>query len=243
MFFQLVFHSWANIPKYPKPQTVGPNPKSCGSFDFSTPSRYPCISLHQTFLCYLHGSQPRHEPAGVASKLESDSSNVYLFMSTVLGHLIVSLAQFATGLFLAVYEGWQLAFVVCATMPVLILAGHRMGKEVEYHTTIQQAKFARASAVAEESLMAIRSVAAFGGENMEAARFEKELSPAKVAGIRTGAKIGAAWGVLNFFYPGLYALALWYGGHVLMRKENAGFEASRIVAASADRLLLTGFCA
>ena len=35
--------------------------------------------------------------------------------------------------------------------------------------------FARASAVAEESLLAIRTVAAFGGEAAQAARFEKEL--------------------------------------------------------------------
>ena len=172
-------------------------------------------------------SSPLHP--GVAAKLESDSANVYLFMSSALGYLIASLAQFVTGLLLALYEGWQLAFVVCAAMPVLMCAGHRMGKEIEHYTAIQQNNFAKAAAVAEESLLAVRSVAAFGGEALEAARFERQLLPAKLGGIRSGAKIGAAWGVLNFFYPGLYALALWFGGHVLMSEENAGFEPSRIV--------------
>ncbi|CAE7840271.1 ABCB1 [Symbiodinium sp. CCMP2592] len=170
-----------------------------------------------------------HDPAGVASKLESDSANVYLFMSSALGFLISNFAQFVAGLLLAVYEGWQLAFVVCAAMPILMCAGHRMGKEISHYTEVQQTNFGRASAVAEEALMAIRSVAAFGGEAVEVARFEKELIPAKIGGIRSGTKIGAAWGVLNVFYPCLYSLALWFGGHVLMSEENAGFEPARII--------------
>ncbi|CAE7454336.1 ABCB1 [Symbiodinium necroappetens] len=170
-----------------------------------------------------------HDSAGVASKLESDSSNVYLFMSSALGFLISNLAQFVAGLLLALYEGWQLALVVCAAMPILMWAGHRMGKEIEHYTEVQQINFARASAVAEEALMAIRSVASFGGEALEVARFEKELIPAKIGGIRSGTKIGAAWGILNVFYPCLYSLALWFGGHVLMSEENAGFEPARII--------------
>ena len=170
-----------------------------------------------------------HDPAGVASKLESDSSNVYLFMSSALGFLISNLAQFVAGLLLALYEGWQLAFVVCAVMPILMCAGHHMGKGIEHHTEVQQTNFARASAVAEEALMAIRSVAAFGGEAREVARFEKELIPAKIGGIRAVTKIGAAWGILNAFYPCSYSLALWFGGHVLMSEENAGFEPARII--------------
>ena len=35
-----------------------------------------------------------HEPAGVAAKLESDSANVYLFMSSALGYLIASFLLF-----------------------------------------------------------------------------------------------------------------------------------------------------
>ena len=182
-----------------------------------------------------HGLVPKvcwydeHEPAGVAAQLESDSTNVYLFMSSALGYLISTLAQFVTGLSLALYEGWELALVVCAVLPILMFAGHHMGKEIELFTALQQANFARASAVAEESLMAIRTVAAFGGETSEVARFEKELLPAKVGGIRSGTRIGAAWGVLNFFYPCLYALALWFGGHILMSAENASFEPIRII--------------
>ena len=134
-----------------------------------------------------------------------------------------------TGLSLALYEGWELALVVCAVMPILMCAGHYMGKEIEHFTALQHANFAQASAVAEESLMAIRTVAAFGGEAKEVARFERELLPAKVGGIRSGTKIGAAWGVLNFFYPSLYALALWFGGHVLMAEHDDGLEPSRII--------------
>ena len=170
-----------------------------------------------------------HDPAGVAAKLETDIANVYSFMCTGLGYLIASIAQLIGGLSLAFATGWQLALVVSATIPMLMCLGHRLGKEIEHQTFDQQRDFARASAVAEESLMAIRTVAAFGGEKAESARFEKELVSAKFGGIRSGAKIGAAWGGLNFFYSCLYGLSLFFGGHVLLANESFGFDPSQIV--------------
>ncbi|CAE6964952.1 ABCB1 [Symbiodinium sp. CCMP2592] len=152
-----------------------------------------------------------------------------MFMSTALGYLISSVGQFIAGLSLAFVTGWQLALVVCATIPILATLGHRMGREIEQGVFDQQANFARASSVAEESLMAIRTVAAFGAENAESARFEKELLSAKMGGIRSGVKIGAAWGGLNFFYSCLYGLALWFGGHILLSAENVDFEPSHVV--------------
>ncbi|CAE7361167.1 ABCB1, partial [Symbiodinium sp. KB8] len=56
-----------------------------------------------------------------------------------------------------------------------------------------------------------------------------ELLSAKIGGIRSGVKIGGAWGGLNFFYSLLYGLALWFGGHVLLSDENSGFEPSHVV--------------
>ena len=167
--------------------------------------------------------------SGVATKLEADVANVYVFMSAALGYLLASLGQTVSGLSLALYTGWQLSLVVCATIPILMCAGHRMGREIERQTALQIADFARASAVAEESLIAIRTVAAFGGEATQSERFEKELVSAKMGGIRSGVRIGAAWGGLNFFFSCLYALALWFGGHVLMSDPDSGFEPDHIV--------------
>jgi len=191
------------------------------------------LRWHRSFLevlfCLDVSWYDEHEPAGVAARLETDIANVYMFMSTALGYLISSVGQFIAGLSLAFVTGWQLALVVCATIPLLVCMGHRMGKAIEEQFYEQQADFARASAVAEESLMAIRTVAAFGAEGAESARFEKELLSAKIGGIRSGVKIGGAWGGLNFFYSCLYGLALWFGGHVLLSDDNAGFEPSHIV--------------
>mmetsp|Transcript_74346 Transcript_74346/g.177339 ORF Transcript_74346/g.177339 Transcript_74346/m.177339 type:complete len:1235 (-) Transcript_74346:315-4019(-) len=170
-----------------------------------------------------------HEPAGVAAKLEADINNVHFFMSKTLGFLIASFAQFMGGLVFAMITGWQLALVVCATIPILLFFGHLLGKEIAQQTIDQQRDFAQAATVAEESIMAIRTVAAFGGEGKATARFEKELLSAKIGGIRSGVKIGGAWGGLNFFYSLLYGLALWFGGHVLLSDENSGFEPSHVV--------------
>ena len=47
------------------------------------------------------------------------------------------------------------------------------------------ATFLFRSAVAEESVMAIRTVCAFGGEQNAISRFEKELGRAKMGGVRS----------------------------------------------------------
>lgn len=161
-----------------------------------------------------------HEPAGVAAKLEADINNVHFFMSKTLGFLIASFAQFMGGLVFAMITGWQLALVVCATIPILLFFGHLLGKEIAQQTIDQQRDFAQAATVAEESIMAIRTVAAFGGEGKATARFEKELLSAKLGGIRTGAKIGFAAGGLNLFYSCFLGLPLLFGGHYLLSHND-----------------------
>lgn len=169
-----------------------------------------------------------NDSAGLAARLQADIGALYMFMSAGLGFLISCAGQFFAGITLAFVKSWQLSLAACAVTPFLVFAGHRLGKEIEGQYSQQAEDFQRASTVAEESLMAIRTVVAFGGEASALRRFERELTRAKMGGIRSGVKIGIAWGGLNFAYNVLYAVTLWLGGHVLM-KEGAPDEESRNV--------------
>ncbi|CAJ1381111.1 unnamed protein product [Effrenium voratum] len=161
-----------------------------------------------------------HEPAGLAARLEGEIASVYIFQSAALGYLIASIGQFVSGIVVAFVNSWQLTLIVCGVAPFLVLAGNRLGKEVARQFEVQQADFARASGVAEEALMAIRTVAAFGGEKQTLHRFESALTSARSEGVLSGVKIGFAWGCLNFIYALLYAMSLWLGGHYLLKGED-----------------------
>eukprot|EP00913_Durusdinium_trenchii_P018726 g17596.t1 len=157
-----------------------------------------------------------HQPAGLAAKLEMDIAMVQIFMSAGLGFLIASLGQFVSGLVVAFLHGWQLTLIVCATLPFLICTGHGFAKQLERQATEQAKDFAKASTVAEESLMGVRTVAAFGTEEFQQRRFGAHLDTARRGGVRSGIRIGIFWGLQNFSFAVLYAVTLWFGGHVLI---------------------------
>ncbi|CAK9035219.1 unnamed protein product [Durusdinium trenchii] len=161
-----------------------------------------------------------HEPAGIAARLQGDITAIHTFMSAGLGFLVCCIGQFVSGITIAFIESWQLSLVACAIAPLLVFAGHRLGKEIEGSYSAQAEDFAKASSVAEESIMGIRTVTAFGAEKTTRRRFESELTAAKMGGIRSGAKIGFAWGGLNFTYALIYAVTLYLGGHIMLRNSS-----------------------
>ncbi|CAE7241240.1 Abcb1 [Symbiodinium sp. CCMP2456] len=149
-------------------------------------------------------------------RLQSDVENVHFFMSMGLGYLISSVGQFVAGITVAMMHGPRLTLSVCAFLPLLFCAGRSMGQQLEQQMGRQQQDFAKAAAVAKESLMGIRTVAAFGGELRQQELFASQLMQARDGGIRAGVKIGMSWGVLNFIFASLYAVTLYVGGHGLL---------------------------
>ena len=132
-----------------------------------------------------------HEPAGLAAKLEADIAQVQIFMSAGLGFLISSVGQFCSGIVVAFFHGWQLT-LIAPRLPgadsVTRGDGHAALHDVHgarlceadrtpgagprrpkarRQVTRQTQDFARASSVAEESLMGVRTVAAFGAEKFQ----------------------------------------------------------------------------
>ena len=110
---------------------------------------------------------------------------------------------------------------MCGFLPILFCVGRSMGQQMERNMDAQQKDFAKAAGVAEESLLGIRTVAAFAGEKREQNRFASQLMQARDGGINAGVKIGLAFGCFNFVFAMLYAVTLYVGGHgVLAGADN-----------------------
>ena len=73
----------------------------------------------------------------------------------------------------------------------------------------EQNAYARAGAVAEEVISSIRTVAAFGGEKKEVARYAGELGAARTIGIKRGIVTGGLLGAVMGTFFGSYSLAFW----------------------------------
>ncbi|XP_015248371.1 PREDICTED: multidrug resistance protein 1-like [Cyprinodon variegatus] len=86
-------------------------------------------------------------------------------------------------------------------------------------TTKEQSAYAKAGAVAEEVLSAIRTVFAFSGQKKEIERYHKNLENAKTMGIRKAVSANIAMGFTFLMIDLSYALAFWYGSTLILSGE------------------------
>ena len=68
--------------------------------------------------------------------------------------------------------GWLVALVMLSILPFMGVGAALMGKAVQEVQAESQSWYAKASAVVEECLFAMRTVVAFGGEKKELERFK-----------------------------------------------------------------------
>lgn len=85
-----------------------------------------------------------------------------------------------------------------------------------------QDAYAEAGAVATEVISGIKTVASFGREKQEAARYSVNLEKAAQLGTKrgffSGASLGATFCIMFF----TYALGMWYGGRLVINDGYTG---------------------
>ncbi|XP_062847623.1 ATP-dependent translocase ABCB1-like [Trichomycterus rosablanca] len=118
-----------------------------------------------------------------------------------------SIAGFAIGF---VY-GWKLTLVILAVSPLLAGSAAVWSNILTSLTSKELSAYAKAGAVAEEILVAIRTVTAFNGQNKAVQKYENNLINAKNFGVKKAITTNVAMGLTQFFIFGTYALAFWYG--------------------------------
>jgi len=92
--------------------------------------------------------------------------------------------MFLAGFSVGFSQGWTLALVILAVVPLLITCAAGVGMIMVRLTRDSQKSYGQAGAVAEEVISSMRTVAAFGGEPMEVSRYKKTLDLALLSGIK-----------------------------------------------------------
>uniref|UniRef100_A0A8C7LHG0 ABC-type xenobiotic transporter n=1 Tax=Oncorhynchus kisutch TaxID=8019 RepID=A0A8C7LHG0_ONCKI len=113
---------------------------------------------------------------------------------------------FLSGFIIGFIFGWKLTLVILAVSP--LLAGSAILATL---TSKELSAYAKAGAVAEEILVAIRTVVAFNGQKKAVERYERNLEEAKNFGIKKAITTNVSMGFTQFVIFGTYALAFWYG--------------------------------
>ncbi|XP_066501736.1 ATP-binding cassette, sub-family B (MDR/TAP), member 4 [Hoplias malabaricus] len=160
-----------------------------------------------------------NETGQLNTRLTDDIYKINEGIGDKLGMCIQFLTTFFTGFIIGFIKGWKLTLVILSISPLLGISAGIIAKVMTSFTTKEQTAYAKAGAVAEEVLSAIRTVFAFGGQKKELKRYHKNLENAKNVGIRKAITVNIAVGFTYFMIYMSYALAFWYGSTLILDAE------------------------
>ncbi|XP_056145780.1 bile salt export pump [Lampris incognitus] len=129
---------------------------------------------------------------------------------------IEKISTFIFGFTVGFIGGWKLTVVVIAVSPLIGLGAGLMAWSLARMTQWEIKAYAKAGSVADEVLSSIRTVAAFGGEEREAERYDTSLVEAQNWGVKKGTIIGVFQGFIWSIILLCFALAFWYGSKLVI---------------------------
>ncbi|XP_007556225.1 ATP-dependent translocase ABCB1 [Poecilia formosa] len=160
-----------------------------------------------------------NETGELNTRLTDDVYKIQEGIGDKVGMLIQSFSSFIAAFIIGFTKGWKLTLVILAVSPALGISAALFSKLLANFTTKEQSAYAKAGAVAEEVLSAVRTVYAFSGQKKEIARYHKNLEDAKSMGIRKAISANIAMGFTFLMIYLSYALAFWYGSTLIINNE------------------------
>uniref|UniRef100_A0ACB8FV11 Multidrug resistance protein 1 n=1 Tax=Sphaerodactylus townsendi TaxID=933632 RepID=A0ACB8FV11_9SAUR len=154
------------------------------------------------------------------TRLTDDINTIQDGLGDKISLIVQFSATFVAGIIIGFSYGWKLTLVILAMSPVLVVAGAVWSYLLSHLTTKELTAYAKAGAVAEEILSAIRTVTAFNGQKKALARYDANLEEARIVGIKKTVTTNASLGITQFLIFACYALAFWYGTKLTDEEPN-----------------------
>uniref|UniRef100_A0A8C6UZX2 ATP binding cassette subfamily B member 1 n=1 Tax=Neogobius melanostomus TaxID=47308 RepID=A0A8C6UZX2_9GOBI len=156
-----------------------------------------------------------NETGELNTRLTDDVYKIQEGIGDKVGLLLQAMSTFVASFIIGFIQGWKLTLVILSVSPVLGIAAGLFGKV----SLLKQTAYAKAGAVAEEVLSAIRTVFAFNGQDKEIKRYKVNLEDAKNMGIKKAISANIAMGFTFLIIYLSYALAFWYGSTLVLSDE------------------------
>ncbi|OMO75429.1 hypothetical protein COLO4_26122 [Corchorus olitorius] len=158
----------------------------------------------------------------LTAALAADATLVRSALADRLSTFVQNIALTVTAFVIAFTLSWRLSAVVIASFPLLIGASITEQLFLKGFGGNYSLAYSKATNVAREAIVNIRTVAAFGAEDKISIQFASELNkPNKQAFLR-GHISGLGYGVSQLFAFCSYALGLWYAS-VLIKQQASNF--------------------
>ncbi|RLN69316.1 hypothetical protein BBJ28_00027152, partial [Nothophytophthora sp. Chile5] len=152
-----------------------------------------------------------NDPQQLASRVAESSVAIEEGMGGKLGDALHCVALFISGMIIGLAKGWELALILVACIPVIIFTSFCAMKVISKATKAGIDAYAKAGAVAQESLSNIRTVHMFNAVGHFADKYATALEASARAGIKKGFAVGWGTGLMLFVTLCTFALGLYIG--------------------------------
>ncbi|KAK9136548.1 hypothetical protein Sjap_007142 [Stephania japonica] len=167
----------------------------------------------------------------VVGRMSGDTVLIQEAMGEKVGKFIQLFTTFVGGFVIAFIKGWLLTLVLLSSIPLLVLCGAAFTMFLSKMTTRGQTAYAQAGSIVERTIGSIRTVASFTGEKQAISGYEKSLSNAYDSGVKEGLASGTGFGAIMLIVFSTYALAIWYGGKLILEKGYTGGDVINVIVA------------
>uniref|UniRef100_A0A8C3GLZ2 ABC-type xenobiotic transporter n=1 Tax=Cairina moschata TaxID=8855 RepID=A0A8C3GLZ2_CAIMO len=155
------------------------------------------------------------------TRLTDDINTIHEGIGDKICIFVQFFATFLAGIIIGFIHGWKLTLVILSVSPLLAASAAVWSTLLASLTAKELSAYAKAGAVAEEILTAIRTVVAFNGQQKALAKYDANLELARSVGVKKSITTNISLGVSQFLIFGSYALAFWYGTKLTAEeKEN-----------------------
>ncbi|XP_065859877.1 ABC transporter B family member 11-like [Euphorbia lathyris] len=167
----------------------------------------------------------------VVGRMSGDTVLIQDAMGEKVGKFLQLMATCLGGFTIAFAKGWLMALVMLSAIPLLVIAGATVSILVSRMATRGQSAYAEAATVVEQTIGSIRTVAAFTGEKKAISTYNKFLQTAYLSGVHEGVASGIGIGVVMLVVFGSYAMAVWFGGKMILEKGYSGGQVMNVIIA------------
>ncbi|RXI09837.1 hypothetical protein DVH24_023283 [Malus domestica] len=167
----------------------------------------------------------------IVKRMSGDTVLIQEAMGEKVGTVIQLIATFIGGFVIAFVKGWLLALVMLSSIPPLVLAGAVVAILVSKLATRGQAAYSVAATVVEQTIVSIRTVASFTGEKQAISNYNNSLIDAYNSAVLEGLASGCGIGSVMLIMMCSYALAIWFGGKMILERGYTGGEVISVLFA------------
>ncbi|KAL3652974.1 ATP-binding cassette, sub-B (MDR TAP), member 4 [Castilleja foliolosa] len=165
----------------------------------------------------------------VIGRMSGDTVLIQEAMGEKVGKFVQLMSTFFGGFVIAFAKGWLLTLVMLSSIPPLMISGGIMSHVISRMASRGQNAYADAAVVVEQTIGSIRTVASFTGEKKAVANYNRSLEISYKSSVHEGLATGLGLGAVMFVMFCSYALAVWYGGKMILEQGHNGGDVFTVI--------------